>query len=81
MKEFIALVHKAISKNQPKSIVDFFTFSVRKNYNIHTIRKPIHHNIPKSNCMNKTIFVNGLHMYNSLLEDIKRKILKYYQNI
>ena len=23
--------------------------------------------------MNKTIFVNGLHLYNSLLEDIKRK--------
>ena len=73
MKECITLIHKSIHKNQPKSIFNFFTYSIHKNENICTVRKPILCNIPKSNSINKTIFVNGLYLYNTLPDDILSK--------
>ena len=72
-KECITLIHKAMYENQLRYIVDFFTYSVNSNDNIRMVRKPILCNIPKSNCMNKTIMVNGLYLYNKLPYDLKLK--------
>ena len=73
MKEGISLIHKSLYDYQPQSIFKFFTYSVNKNENIRTVRKPILCDIPKSNSMNKTIFVNGLYLYNTLPDDIISK--------
>ena len=83
MKASILIIHKTIFENQPKSIADFFTFWINKNDTICSIRKPILFNIPKSNSMNETVFVNSLYLYNELPYDLKRtnpKTLSKYLN-
>ena len=81
MKESLLLIHKAIFEDKLRSITEFFTFSVNNTSNVRSCGNPINKNIPKSKCMYKTIFYNGLHLYNKLDDNIKYKKPKLFFKI
>ena len=83
MKERIILIAKSIYENKPRAITQFYTYSLYSNYNIRSTKKPIIKSIHNCKHMNKTLLLNGLHIYNQLGEDLKfknPKLLAKYLN-